>query len=99
MDLVERGGGQGGHPVGKDRLGPEEGEAIMEDGLRVWTAPSRVMGPSCRWGRLCDQQLSQDLQWEEHRSGSATPAVQLGSVPQRLFFATQQRIAITWRLK
>ncbi len=35
------------------------------------------------------------LQWEEHRTGSATPAVQWGSVPRRLFFAAQQRIAIT----
>jgi hypothetical protein len=38
---------------------------------------------------------SQDLQWEEHRTGSATPAVQRGSVPRRLFFAAQLRIAIT----
>jgi hypothetical protein len=30
---------------------------------------------------------SKDLQWEEHRIGSATPAVQWGSVPRRLYFS------------
>ncbi len=44
-------------------------------------------------------QLVKNLQWEEHRTGSATPAVQRGSVPRRLFFAAQQRIAITWKPK
>ncbi len=43
--------------------------------------------PSRRRGRGGYLQLVQDLQWEEHRSGSATPAVQRGSVPRRLFFA------------
>ncbi len=43
-------------------------------------------GSSCRWGRLHSFQLSQDQQWEKYRSGSATPAVQRGSVPQKLFF-------------
>jgi hypothetical protein len=51
--------------------------------------------PSRRWGRGGFHQLVQDLQWEEHRTGSATPAVQRGSVPRRLFFAAQQRIAVT----
>jgi hypothetical protein len=32
---------------------------------------------------------------KEHKTGLATPAVQRGSVPQRLFFAAPQRIAIT----
>jgi len=34
-------------------------------------------------------------QWEVHRTSSTTPAVQWRSVPRRLFFAAQQRIAIT----
>jgi hypothetical protein len=46
-------------------------------------------------GRDSFHQLIKNLQWEEHRTGSATPAVQRGSVPRRLFFAAQQRIAIT----
>jgi hypothetical protein len=82
---------------GRTALVRKEGEAVMEDGLRVWTGPDKSCGCESprRWGRPRDQQLSQDLQWEEHRSGSATPAVQRGSVLRRLFFATQQRIAIT----
>ncbi len=55
--------------------------------------------PFRRWGRACGLQLSQDLQWEEHRSGSATPVVQRGSMPRRLFFVAQHRIAITWKPK
>ncbi len=55
---------------------------------------SRVVGANlpADGGRSRGQQQSQELQWEEHRSSSA---VQWGSVPQKLFFATQQRIAIT----
>ncbi len=52
-------------------------------------------GPIRRRGRDSFHQLVKNLQREEHRTGLATPAVQRGSVPRRLFFAAQQRIAIT----
>ncbi len=72
----------------------EERQKPGDEGPILWRC-----GSSRRRGRLCGQQLSQDQQWEKYRSGSATPAVQRGSVPRRMFFATQQRIAITWKLK
>jgi hypothetical protein len=62
-----------------------------------WSHPGKSWGsqPSHRWGRDSFQELVKNQQREEHRSGSATPAVQRGSVPRRLFFAALQRIAIT----
>ncbi|MFN9981320.1 MAG: hypothetical protein ACK53Y_15450 [bacterium] len=55
---------------------------------------SRRSQPSHRRGRDSFQGLVKNKQREEHRTGSSTPAVQRGSVPRRLFFADQQRIAI-----
>ncbi len=51
--------------------------------------------PSRRRGRDSFWQLVKKSQWEEHWTGSATLAVQQGSVPRRLFFAAQQRKVIT----
>ncbi len=73
---------------GKTATVPREGEAVVEDGLWIWTESWRSE-PSRRRGRDSGFQLSQDLQWEEDRSGSATPAVQRGSVPRRFFFVKE----------
>jgi hypothetical protein len=78
-------------------LGPGMGRSARKGSLRTHPGKSWRSKPTRRRGRGGCLQLVQDLQWEEHRSGSATPAVQRGSVPRRLFFAAQQRIAITWK--
>ena len=83
---------------GKVTTVPRNGEAIPEDGLWVWKPEdngsilARVRGsqPSHRRGRDKFQRLVKNKQREEHRTGSATPAVQRGSVPRRLFFAALQ---------
>ncbi len=72
---------------GKVTTVPRGGEAILEDGL--WgmdPGQSRRSQPSHRWGRDSFQGLVKNQQREEHRTGLATPAVQRGSVPRRLFF-------------
>jgi hypothetical protein len=57
---------------------------------------ARVGGANLhRQGRDSSHQLVKTLRREELRTSLATPAVQRGSVPRRLFFAAQQRIAIT----
>ncbi len=80
---------------GKVTTVPKDGEAILEDGLWVWKPGDNGPHPSKshpfhRRGRDRFQGLVKNKQWEEHRTGSATPAVQRGSVPRRLFFAALQ---------
>jgi hypothetical protein len=79
-----------------------DGEAILENGLWVWKPGddgpilARVGGANLPVdGGGSFHQLVKNQQQEEHRTGSATPAVQRGSVPRRLFFAALQGIAIT----
>jgi hypothetical protein len=67
----------------------------LEWGQAQGKAVSQTIESSHRRGRDSFQQIVKNQQREEHRSGSATPAVQRGSVPRRLFFAAVQKIAIT----
>ncbi len=61
---------------------------VWKPGLR-WshTSKSRRSQSSHRRGRDKFQIIVKNKQREDHRTGSATPAVQRGSVPRRLFFA------------
>jgi hypothetical protein len=67
---------------GKTTTALRDGEAVLENRLWVWKPGdegpilARVGGanfPQTGEGQL--PSISQDLQWEEHRTGSATPAV------------------------
>jgi hypothetical protein len=78
-----------------DPMGPGVGRGPRKGCVANHRGKSWRSEPPRRRGRDSFFQLVKNLQWEEHRTGSATPAVQRGSVPQRLFFAAQQRIAIT----
>ncbi len=78
-----------------DQMGPGMGKGPGKGCVTNHRGKSWRSEPSRRRGRDSFYQLVKNLQWEEHRTGSATPAVQQGSVPRKLFFAAQQRIAIT----
>ncbi len=80
---------------GADREDPEAPRWGVE-ARGWWSHPSKSWRsqPSHRQWRDKFQGLVKNKQQEEHRTSSATPAVQRGSVRQRLFFAALQWIAI-----
>jgi hypothetical protein len=87
-------GGLLGHSVPDNRhakqVGPRVGTSSRKGCITGHGSKSWRSQPSRRQGRDSFHQLIKNQQREEHRTGSATPAVQRGSVPRRLFLAALQ---------
>jgi hypothetical protein len=72
------------------QVGSRMGAGSRGDRVTGYRSKSRRSQPSHRRGRDKFQRLVKYKQREEHGTGLATPAVQWGSVPRRLFFTALQ---------